>query len=93
MTGLKRATSGHCALVGLDVVLTGLRGTGLCQQLRAKDSDTLILMLTAASGESECMLELGADDCLTKPFRFREFQARVKALSRCKAQAKQTPSK
>lgn len=41
MTGLKRATSGHYALIGLDVVLAGLSGTELCQQLRAKDSDTL----------------------------------------------------
>ncbi|CAA9585140.1 MAG: Phosphate regulon transcriptional regulatory protein PhoB (SphR) [uncultured Truepera sp.] len=91
-TGFERASLGRYDLIVLDVVLPKLSGTELCQRLRAAGNYTLILMLTAKSAELDRVLglELGADDYLSKPFSFRELQARVKALLRRKAQAEGT---
>ncbi len=89
-SALERAASGYDLIV-LDVVLPKLSGTELCQRLRAGGDTTLVLMLTAKSGEIDRVLglELGADDYLTKPFSFRELQARVKALLRRRDQFNQ----
>lgn len=95
VTGLERAASGDYDLIVLDVVLPKLSGTELCQKLRAENNYTLILMLTAQSGELDRVLglELGADDYLIKPFSFRELKARVKALLRRKTQTEQAIQK
>lgn len=71
-------------LIILDVLLPGLDGFEVCRQLREQNQTVPILFLTAL-GEVEQRvtgLDLGADDYLTKPFAFRELEARVRALLR-----------
>lgn len=71
-------------LVVLDIMLPGPSGFELLRELRQKDGDTPVLMLTARGDESDKVLglELGADDYVTKPFSLRELLARVKAMLR-----------
>lgn len=71
-------------LIILDIMLPGQSGFEVCRQLRAQNRTMPILFLTAL-GEIEHRVEgldLGADDYLTKPFAFRELEARVRALLR-----------
>jgi DNA-binding response OmpR family regulator len=72
------------ALLVLDVMLPGLSGYDICKQLRARQVQTPILMLTAKGQEIDKVvgLELGADDYVTKPFGVRELLARIHALLR-----------
>lgn len=72
------------SLIVLDIMLPGLSGYDVCKQLRAKEYQGLILMLTAKGQEMDKVigLELGADDYVTKPFGLRELTARVHALLR-----------
>ncbi|MFN3243374.1 MAG: response regulator transcription factor [Planctomycetota bacterium] len=71
-------------LLVLDVMLPGPSGLELLRELRDRDADTPVLMLTARGEEGDKVLglELGADDYVTKPFSLRELLARVKAMLR-----------
>jgi DNA-binding response OmpR family regulator len=68
----------------LDRDLPGVHGDEVCRTVRGERPETGILMLTAA-GTLEDVIEglaLGADDYLSKPFRFAELVARIHALAR-----------
>ncbi len=71
-------------LVVLDLTLPGLDGLAVLRRLRARQSLTPVLVMTARSAVEEKVegLDLGADDYLTKPFELAELEARVRALLR-----------
>lgn len=81
---LDKASNTTFDLIILDVMLPGIDGMEVCKQLRQKQVDTPVLMLTAKDDEFDKVLglELGADDYLTKPFSPREVVARIKAILR-----------
>jgi two-component system phosphate regulon response regulator PhoB len=74
------------ALVVLDLMLPGMSGYEVLEQLRAGDAtrDIAVLMLTARREEQDRIrgLSLGADDYLTKPFSPQELVLRVAAILR-----------
>ncbi len=76
------ATRNTYQLIISDIIIPGMNGIELCRELRALGIQTPILMLTALSTTDDKLIgfEAGADDYLAKPFDFKEFLARVKAL-------------
>ncbi len=72
------------ALVLLDVMLPGMNGFEVCENLRAARPELPILMLTARGSEEDILrgFRCGADDYITKPFSVAELVARVAALLR-----------
>jgi len=89
-TGLQRALTGEFDVVVLDIMLPGLSGYRICQEMRRQKVWTPVLMLTAKDGEYDeaDAFDLGADDYLTKPFSFVVLVARLRALVRRGAPAR-----
>ncbi len=71
----------------LDVMLPRKDGVAVCRDLRSRNINTPILMLTARDALDDRIkgLDSGADDYQTKPFAFSELLARVRALMRREA--------
>lgn len=71
-------------IVILDLRLPGKTGQDICREIKQESSATPILVLSAASDvlDKVLLLELGADDYVTKPFSPRELLARVRAALR-----------
>ena len=89
--GVKEATTGAEALrmarkmrpdlILLDVMLPGESGIEVCERIRERDQDVVIVMVTAKDAEEDKVrgFEAGADDYVTKPFGMKELVARINA--------------
>ena len=71
-------------LILLDINMPGLNGLDACRKIRSIAPHTGIVMVTVRDAEEDKVraLEAGADDYVTKPFRFRELVARIGAVLR-----------
>lgn len=79
-TALEHARTGGFDLIILDIGLPGRDGFTVLRVLREERVDTAVIVLTARDSVRDTVagLEGGADDWMTKPFRFEELLARVR---------------
>jgi two-component system, OmpR family, response regulator len=83
ISGRDAALRGGYDVIVLDIMLPGLQGYRVLEQLRAHGLTTPVMMLSAKDGEYDQAdaFDLGADDYLTKPFSFVLLSARGRASS------------
>ena len=81
--GIQAVLTHQPLITTLDVNMPGIDGIEAARRIRAQ-SDTYIVMITAMGEEADVVLGLtaGADEYITKPFRPREFRARIDAMLR-----------
>lgn len=82
--GEYQASVNEYDVIVLDVVLPDINGVEVCKRIRENEIKTPILMLTGKTEikDKVTALDSGADDYLTKPFKFAELLARIRALMR-----------
>jgi DNA-binding response OmpR family regulator len=82
--GLAACKTLHPAGVVLDLMLPGMPGREVCKNIKSWSPNTPVVVLSAVSevADKVLLLELGADDYVTKPFSPRELMARVQAAIR-----------
>lgn len=92
LLGRQLATRNSYHLIVSDIIIPGINGLELCRELRNAGNQTPILMLTALGTTDDKVvgLDAGADDYLVKPFEFKEFLARVRALTKRGGMVNQT---
>ncbi|GAA2802317.1 response regulator transcription factor [Saccharopolyspora taberi] len=75
-----QARSGEHDLLVLDIALPSVDGFTVLRRLREEDRRTPVIILTARGGVKDTVagLEGGADDYMSKPFRFEELLARIR---------------
>jgi len=83
-SGLALALEGDFDLILLDMMLPGLHGRDICQQLRMSKVNTPLIILSAMDSLDDVIagLRMGADDYMTKPFSFEELLARIETVMR-----------
>lgn len=79
--GVKIALSERIDIILLDVDMPDMDGREACKLMRSKDVSVPIVMLTGQDSDAETILGLdsGANDYVTKPFKFAVLLARVRA--------------
>jgi len=84
--GLELAVDKAPDLIVLDVMMPKMNGFEVLRELRRREIDTPVIMLTAKGEEMDKVrgLDLGADDYVTKPFGLQELLARIQAVLRRK---------
>ncbi len=82
--GVKLARRENIDLIILDLILPDIDGSDVCREIRKQAIETPVLVLSSRQKELDkvLLLEMGADDYVTKPFSLRELEARVKAILR-----------
>ena len=82
--GLALALEGDFDLVLLDMMLPGIHGRDICQQMRMNKINTPLIILSAMDSLDDVIagLRMGADDYMTKPFSFEELLARIETVTR-----------
>jgi len=82
--GLSLALEGDFDLLLLDMMLPGIHGRDICQQLRMNQINTPLIILSAMDSLDDVIagLRMGADDYMTKPFSFEELLARIETVMR-----------
>ena len=92
--GLERFRARHPSAVVLDLRLPGLAGQDVCRKMKELAPTIPIIILSAKTEVTDkvLLLELGADDYVTKPFSPRELLARVRAAIRRSGRTSPTSS-
>ena len=87
--GVRQAVELKPDLILLDVDLPDFDGREVCRRVRAAGISAPIIMLTAVAGEADTIggLDAGANDYVTKPFRFAVLLARIRAQLRSHEQS------
>lgn len=82
--GLKQALGGTFDLILLDIMLPGVDGFTICNEIRKVDRRQAIIMLTAKTSDEDIItgLKLGADDYVAKPFSVAQLVLRIQAVLR-----------
>ncbi len=84
VAGVEAAVKIRPDVIVLDLMLPKMDGLAVCKELRLKNPQMPIVMLTAKDDVVDKVLglEMGADDYITKPFSLREVEARIKSVLR-----------
>lgn len=82
--GYEQASTGIYDAAVLDLMLPELNGFQVLEKLRKENNPLPVIVLSAKSELDDKVLafEYGADDYLTKPFKFKELLMRIRAISR-----------